>query len=105
MEQGRERRRHVSYRTRNTEYHCRDGECVGVRDLRTNQWRRWHPALRGKLMGILHTDSKTYQRPLPGFKLVFTGKQTVMTSKLDAIDRPPKVALLHYTSLCWKGEC
>lgn len=105
MAKAQERRKHVLYLTRNTEYHCRAQECVGVRDRNTKKWNRWHPALRSKLMGILHADSKVYRRPMPGFKLVFAGKQTVMTSSLQSINRPPKRTLFHYTSLCCSGEC
>jgi hypothetical protein len=99
-----ERRRHVMYVTRNTEYHCRDRECVGVRDRKTLRWERRHPALRSDLAGMLHSDARLYRNPRPGSKLVFSGSKTVMTSRLLAVARPPVTSLFFYTSLAWSGE-
>ena len=48
-----ERRQHVVYITKNSEYHCRRKECVAVRDRNTGRWRRWHAALRGQLLGSI----------------------------------------------------
>ncbi len=45
-------RRASAYRvflTRNSEYHVRGHVCIGVRDRRTGQWVREHPALRRPL--------------------------------------------------------
>ena len=102
--QSKDRRHHVVYVTRNTEYHCRDRECVGVRQRDTGQWRRWHPALRTKLMGRFNEDAKVYRSPRPGYRLIFTGRQTVMTSKLEIFQRPEREAIYSYTSLMAAGE-
>jgi hypothetical protein len=42
---GPERRRNQVLVTRNSEYHCRDGACIGVRDRRTRDFVLDHPAL------------------------------------------------------------
>lgn len=99
------RRQHVVYITRNTEYHCRNRECVGVRERSTGRWRRWHPALRTRLLGRFNPDAKVYRSPRAGHRLVFTGRQTVMTSKLELSRRPDKEAIYCYTSLIKSGEC
>ena len=99
-----DRRHHVVYVTNNTEYHCRDRECVGVRERDSGRWRRGHPALRTNLVGRFNKDSMVYRSPRPGFRLVFSGKQTVMTSKLEASRRPDREAIFAYTSLIASGE-
>lgn len=99
-----DRRRHVVYVTKNTEYHCRDRECVGVRERSSGRWRRWHPALRTRLLGRLNTDAKVYRLPRTGFRLVFAGRQTVMTSKLEEHGRPHKESIYCYASLVATGE-
>ena len=98
------RRHHTVYVTRNTEYHCRDRECVGVRERSSGRWRRWHPALRTKLVGRFNKDSVVYRLPRPGFRLVFSGRQTVMTSKLENSLRPDRESIFSYTSLLASGE-
>jgi len=102
----RERRRHVVYITRNTEYHCRDRECVGVRDRESGRWRRCHPALRGELLGAL-TEVEGRQKlhhPTSGLRLVFSSRDAVMTSPMVTAGRPDREAIFHYTSLCRAGE-
>lgn len=99
-----ERRRHVVYITRNTEYHCRDQEVVAVRDRGSRSWQRWHPAIRSRLMGCMNPDRKVARRIRPGSKLILAGKQVLMTSSLLFAGRPPREALVHYQSLCWSGE-
>jgi hypothetical protein len=46
---GPERRRDQVLVTQNSEYHCRNGACIGVRDRRTGDFVPDHPAL-GKWM-------------------------------------------------------
>jgi hypothetical protein len=100
----RERRQHVVYLTKNTEYHCRDRECVGVRDRSSGHWHREHPALRGRLMGALQQGAPTLHRPREGMRLVFNGSQMVMTTRMLLAGRPDKPAIFSYTSLCRSGE-
>jgi len=100
------RRRHVVYLTRNTEYHCRDRECVGVRDRRSGVWSRGHPALRSRIMGAVSSDLRRLaSEPTVGMRLVFeTAAETVMTTRLRVIGRPDREAVFAYTSLCRAGE-
>ncbi len=100
----RDRRRHVVYMTRHTEYHCRERECVGVRDRETGEWFRDHPALRGKLVGAFYPGRRLLRdQPAAGMRLVFAGKLTVMTSKLMEASRPERETIFSYTSLCAAG--
>ena len=97
-----ERRHHRMMITRNTEYHLRDGECVGVRDRRSMSWLLDHPALRGVLLGGMDRRSRLFQRPIPGTRLLFAkGSKDVLTSPLTDEDRPEKHAPLHYT---WRAR-
>lgn len=101
---GLERRRHIVYVTRNTEYHCRDRECVGVRDRGSGCWVRGHPALRASMLGAVRRG-EVQPCPAKGLRLLFTGvEQLVMTSKLLCAGRPEREDVLAYTSLCWSGE-
>jgi len=99
------RRRHKMYVTRNSEYHFRDDECVGVRDRRTGKWKRWHRAVRGRLMGFMDRNNVRYEAPIRGGRLHLVSKHIhILTSPLMLIDRPPKMAPPWYISHCWNGE-
>jgi hypothetical protein len=100
----RERRRHVVYLTWNTEYHCRDEECVGVRDRSSGRWQRAHPALRGQLLGGVARGIAGVLPLQAGLRLVFSAQQAVVTSPLVMEGRPDREAVFHYTSLCRSGE-
>ena len=104
MSNVKERRQHVVYITKNTEYHCRRKECVGVRDRTTGRWRRWHAALRGQLLGSIFTDRQTSRRAEVGARLCFAGDRSVVTSQVLGVARPPKTVLWSYASLCWAGR-
>jgi hypothetical protein len=93
-----ERRKHVKFLTRNTEYHLRDRECVGVRDRRTGVWYLHHPAVRGVLLGGMDRRSRLFNHPQEGLRLVFTSQGSdVLTSPVLGIDRPERVVLEQYT--------
>jgi hypothetical protein len=98
------RRRHVVYVTRNTEYHCRGRECVGVRDRETGRWQRWHPALRARLLGSVAERHTIRRQTRLGARLVFDGRQLILTSKLEWSGRPEKEVIWSYSSLCRAGE-
>lgn len=98
-----ERRHHIVYITRNTEYHCRDLECVGVRERSSGRWARDHPALRSRLMGALLQGTQGLHRPQEGLRLVFNGNQLVKTTRVLLAGRPDKSAIYAYTSLCRSG--
>jgi len=101
-EHGIDRRHHTVYLTRNTEYHCRDRECVGVRDRSSGAWMRDHPALRARMLGSV-CRSGVRNRPEKGLRLLFGGNQLVMTSKLLSSGRPEREDIFAYTSLCRTG--
>lgn len=107
--QGTERRRHKVYRTRNTEYHLRDGICVAVRDRQTNQWRTAHIALRLRLEGGVQIYANgavipNVAEPSPGDAIYFndrrpTGEERqIVTSRIEAVDRPSKRDVMSYPS-------
>lgn len=101
-----ERRRHVVYVTKNTEYHCRDEECVGVKNLTSGGWLRHHPALRGQLLGAINIKRGALQRKRPavGLRLVFLKDKSVLTTKVVYAGRPERESILSYTSQCWAGN-
>jgi hypothetical protein len=105
---GPERRRHRVLITRNSEYHCRDGVCVAVRDRNTNEFVTSHPALGTRLSGGVHIDSdggvassSSPTEPRIGHKIWFSSgdhdhPESVLTTKLRAIERPPKEIVSRY---------
>jgi hypothetical protein len=100
-----ERRRHVKFVTRNTEYHLRDRECVGVLDRRTGLFLLHHPAVRGTLVGGLDRRSRLFQKPIAGLRLVFSTKgHDVLTSPVQVVDRPERRYLESYTWRTKAGE-
>ena len=92
------RRHHVVYVTRHTEYHCRERECVAVRDRSSGRWQRWHSAVRGRLVGSANDHGALWEQPRSGERLVFVGDGSVVTSRLVGQGRPPKEALQFYSS-------
>ena len=104
-----EKRRHKLYITRNSQYHFRDDECVGVRCLRTGKWKRWHRALRGRLLGFMDRKNQSFETPIRGGRLHMishTGKEPihVLTSPLVQVRRPGREDPIWYISNCWAGE-
>ena len=99
-----ERRRHVVYLTRNTEYHCSLAQCVAVRDRRTGGWSRDHAALRSRLVGAVDHQRKVLASPEVGSRLFFEGQRPVLTSNVVVVGRPDKSAVDSYCSLSWSGE-
>ena len=101
---GRERRHHVVYLTRNTEYHCRDRECVGVRDRGSGRWNIKHPALRGQLLGAMDPEKRYHRNPQRGQRLIFNARCSLVTSPLQVTLRPERQSIFNYTSLSCVGE-
>jgi len=103
---GPERRRHRVFVTRNTEYHCRDGVCVAVRDRRTRQFVETHAALGKHVSGGLRfnqnggIESASASTDLQlGEQVCFSSDdndRSVITSPLSAIERPPKDVVINY---------
>ncbi|HEY1959687.1 MAG TPA: hypothetical protein VGH28_28955 [Polyangiaceae bacterium] len=103
---GPERRHHRVLVTRNSEYHCRDGVCVAVRDRSTHRFVAEHPALGKRISGGLRfndnggIDSITQDSEVKlGEQVCFTAdgeERTIITSPLSAIERPPKDVVARY---------
>jgi hypothetical protein len=107
--QGKERRRHRVYVTRNTEYHVRDEVCVAVRDRGSNAWRSAHIALNLKIEGGVKLFSNgavipNLASPSVGDAMFFNvmssdgEERQIVTSRIEKIDRPPKRVVLSYPS-------
>lgn len=95
------RRRHRMFVTRNTEYHLRLDECVGVRDLETGKWQRHHAALR---LRAVQLPPMGHDRRWVGRRLQFWGRnQDVVTSPVLDVGRPQREVLTHYVSLEQSG--
>ena len=99
-----ERRQHVVYVTRHTEYHCRLSECVGVRDRDTGVWQRWHRALRRRLIGSTDGQGEAGEQPQIGQRLIFVGQGPILlTSRVIGHGRPSKQLVWCYASFSRAG--
>lgn len=99
---GPERRRNRLFVTRNSEYYCRDGSCIAVKNRRTGKLAPDHPALGKKMTGAMKlTDTGGIAKVSPpealelGEQLCFSSckgefDRDVITSPLLAVERPPK---------------
>lgn len=93
-----DRRQNKMYLTRNTEYHVRNRECVGVRDRQTGHWKGHHPALRSYLLGGMDRKAKVFNLPLKGARLVFANQnRDILTSPLEDVFRPEMLCVERYT--------
>jgi hypothetical protein len=96
------RRRHRLFVTRNTEYHLRADECVGVRDRETGSWMRDHAALRLHAIKLPPTG---HDHAWLGLRIQFWSSNTdVVTSPVVAVGRPGRDCLDHYVSLSRAGS-
>jgi hypothetical protein len=105
--QGRDRRRHKVFITRNTEYHFRDEICVAVRDRQAKRFRAAHIALHLKLQGAVKIGQNggampDSDGPRVGAAIYFTrdddavGEHQIVTSRVERIERPAKQDVLQY---------
>jgi hypothetical protein len=104
--EGKERRRHRVFVTRNTEYHFRDGFCIAVRDRRTGDFLEGHLALQRRVNGGLRFFpnggiAPNGGEPRPGESLYFAGEgrdphseaarnRELVTSPLESVERPSR---------------
>jgi hypothetical protein len=108
---GPERRRHKVYVTQNSEYHCRDGICVAVRNKRSGLFVQGHSALGRQLRaGVRFDDSgavSSVSRPdasLVGDQICFCSRTEihsstdVVTSPVEAVERPTKDTVRAYSN-------
>ena len=101
----RDRRRHKMFVTKNSEYHFRDSECVGVRDRNTGRWVWKHKALRALLTGYLDKERRVWSQPGRGRRLhLITPEGWLVTSPLTDMGRPSKADIWSYVSLQTAGE-
>lgn len=102
MSKGHERRRHRVFKTKHTEYHLRDDECVGVRDRGSGLWILDHAALRLRALSVPTLEDSA--RWL-GQRLQFWGRRTdVLTSPVVDIERPDRRTVGNYCSQMRGGE-
>lgn len=93
---GKERRVHKVFVTRNTEYHVRKNECIGVRDRRSGEWLRAHLALKSRVCGSIrfNRDGGVIPRtgiPEIGDSLFFQAAgRDLVTSSVLSVERPPR---------------
>lgn len=101
--QGKDRRIHKVFITRNTEYHTRGGICVRVRDRRSGQWVSSHMALHTRIAGGLRFHLGGGVMPNTGFpsigeSLLFENEgRDLVTSTVIAIERPSREMAATYT--------
>jgi hypothetical protein len=82
--------------TRNTEYHLRLDQCVGVRDLQTGDWHRHHAALRLRAIAL---PSMGHDHHWVGRRLQFwSTDKDVVTSQVIDVGRPEPEVIPHYVS-------
>ena len=108
---GPERRRNRVLVTCNSEYHCRDGSCVAVRDRRTGQFVADHQAIGKRMTGGMRITPDGgiagVSRPealLEGEQLCFSScngdlDHDVITSPLVSVERPPRDVANRYDHL------
>jgi hypothetical protein len=105
--QGKERRRHHIYVTRNTEYHLRDNICVAVRDRRSRTFQRIHMALNLRVEGGVQISPSGsmvphIEKPMVGDAIFFNHvnvdgiERQIVTSRVERIDRPSKRDVMLY---------
>jgi hypothetical protein len=96
-----ERRRRKVFVTVNSEYYCRDGICVAVRDRHTGAFFHVHSALGKRFTGSFERNREgglgavEPDSTAPGQMLCFSSgdgdlEQDVITSTVTTIGRPPK---------------
>jgi hypothetical protein len=108
---GPERRRHKVYVTQNSEYHCRDGTCVAVRNRRSGIFVAGHVALGRRLragvrfddFGAISSISRP-ETPRVGDQICFCcasdalDTTDVVTSPLETVERPSRDIVRTYSN-------
>jgi hypothetical protein len=106
---GPERRRRRVYVTRNHEYHCLDGICIAVRDVKNGAFLRTHSAVGKTVSSGVRLGPHGIQsisRPedaCPGERIHFVeggleDPQGVLTSPLRAMERPDLSVVAQYAT-------
>jgi len=98
---GPERRIHVVYVTKHTEYHVRDGVCISVQEKGDPQPAASRRALNMRVAGYFGPGSLSTHPgpPETGFSIHFANDAAfVVTSPVLAVKRPPKEVVETYPS-------
>lgn len=101
---GKDRRIHRVFVTRNSEYHVRRRVCVGVRDRRSGDWLDGHLAIRSTVSGGLkfHDNgaiSASDGLPRVGESLFFIASgRDLITSPILSVKRPESTVVAGYPS-------
>ncbi len=101
--QGPDRRIHRVFVTRNTEYHVRKDQCVGVRDRESGSWIQRHFALKLQVSGAIRFfegGSMTANPGLPnvGESMYFeTMGRDLVTSSIVSVERAPAETISQYS--------
>ncbi|MBZ0121877.1 MAG: hypothetical protein IT378_04945 [Sandaracinaceae bacterium] len=100
--EGKERRIHKVFVTRNTEYHVRRDVCVAVKDRRSGEWLRAHLALRNKVHGGIRFSRTggimpNTGSPNVGESLYFhAAGRDLVTSPVVSVERPVREIVAEY---------
>jgi hypothetical protein len=106
-----ERRRNQVLVTHNSEYHCRDGACVGVRDRRTREFVLDHRALGKRMAGGMRFSREGGIEAATPPESIFVGEQIcfsscdgdlehdIITSQLIAVERPSEDLARRYDEM------
>jgi hypothetical protein len=103
---GPNRRRRRVYVTENHEYHCKDGICVAVRDVKTGEFLPRSSAIGRRATGAVvfnETGIRSISPPeqaSPGQRMHFASgvedRGDVLTSALRSVERPPREVVAKY---------
>jgi hypothetical protein len=102
--QGKDRRIHKVFVTRNTEYHVRRDLCVAVKDRRSGEWLRAHLALRHRVHGGIRFNRTGGVHPNPGVPKIgeslffHAAGRDLVTSPVLSVERPPREVVVRYPS-------
>jgi hypothetical protein len=93
---GPERRRRCVYATKNSEYHCRDGVCIAVRDRQSRKFLRLHAAIGRRAFAL---GGAGEGRVGFGVGEGESPARVLFTSPILSVERPPRETLAAYESV------
>ena len=102
--EGRDRRIHRVFVTRNTEYHVRKETCVAVRDRDSGRWLERHFALNLPIAGAIRFEEgggllASSGAPAIGESMYFEAQgRDLVTSSVVSIERPRAETVAHYSA-------
>jgi hypothetical protein len=103
---GPDRRKRRVYVTQNHEYHCKDGICLAVRDVKTGVFLPKHPAVGKTVTGALVLRGGGIESiappedAVPGQRVHFAedvdDRRDILTSSLKSVERPARDVVAQY---------